>query len=66
MDKVDPLKVVQAQRGSAAQDDLPVVPIGAELELKVLPKAGVRAFCQQCQAQASSPPLLEETLDSSL
>ena len=66
MGEIDPLQVVQAQRGAAAQDDLPGVPMGAELELDVLPETGIRAFGQQGHAQAPGPPLLQETLHPSL
>ena len=66
MGEIDPLQGVQAQRGAAAQDDLPVVPIGAELELDVLPEARIRALGQQGHAQAAGPALLQETLYPSL
>ena len=60
--EIDPLQAREAQWGAAAQDDLPRVPKGAELALDVLAETGIRAFGQQGHAQASRPPLLQETL----
>ena len=61
MGEIDPLQGIQAQRGAAAQDDLPGIPMGSQLVLDLLPETGIRPFGQQGHAQTSSPALLQET-----
>jgi len=66
MHEINSLQIVQIQRRATAQDDLPVVPTLAELELDLLPEACIRTFSQQHDAEATSAPLAQEAFHPTL
>ena len=66
MREIDSRQIVQTQRRAATQDDLPGVPLLAELELDLLPEACVGTLGQQRHMKASGSSSTQETLNPPL